>query len=187
MLCGLPPKDLWEDVSQAWIRAGLNVDDCWKRTCSVTNEWVYEAGAGPLKSRIKQRFSIERSIPLKNRTLAEVLNPQPEASLVMKRLLDWIDRVDMASQTGLPRPAFETEEGEHIFPEGDEPWWLTDLSRRIAPEEKMEGDEDGPPSDVEEVVEEQQAEVTDSDASCEPENSSRPPSAPFVPFVAWEK
>ena len=54
----------------------------------MTNEWKYEEGAGPLKTRIKQRICSERTIPLKNRTLEEVLNPQPEASVVFKRLLD---------------------------------------------------------------------------------------------------
>ena len=75
-LCGLPPKDMWEDVTAAWIRAGYNVHDCWRRACAVTNEWVYEEGSGPLKARIRQRINNERSIPLKNRTLAEVLSPQ---------------------------------------------------------------------------------------------------------------
>ena len=93
LLCGVPPKDLWEDVSQAWIRAGYNVHDCWRRACSVTNEWKYDAGLGPLKDRVQQRISMERKIPLKNRTLAEVLNPQPEASFVMKRLLDILSRL----------------------------------------------------------------------------------------------
>ena len=37
LLTGLPPKDLWEDVALAWQRAGLNVDECWKRALSVTN------------------------------------------------------------------------------------------------------------------------------------------------------
>ena len=68
MLTGLPPKDLWEDISQLWLRAGINIDDAWKRACSVTNEWVYEPGPGPLKSRIRQRIMHERSIPLKNRS-----------------------------------------------------------------------------------------------------------------------
>ena len=64
-------------MAEAWTRAGFNVHDCFKRACAVTNEWVYDAaGCGPLKSRISQRISHERSIPLKNRTLAEVLNPQ---------------------------------------------------------------------------------------------------------------
>ena len=89
LLCGLPPKDLWEDVSLAWARAGLNVTDSWKRACSVTNEWVYDdQPTKPLKSRITQRMITERIIPLKNRTLSEVLDPQPEASVVFKRLLD---------------------------------------------------------------------------------------------------
>ena len=68
MLTGLPPKDLWEDISQLWLRAGINIDDAWKRACSVTNEWVYEPGPGPLRSRIRQRIMRERSIPLKNRS-----------------------------------------------------------------------------------------------------------------------
>ena len=69
LLTGLPPKDLWEDISQLWLRAGINVDDAWKRACSVTNEWVYEPGPGPLRSRIRQRINRERSIPLKNRSI----------------------------------------------------------------------------------------------------------------------
>ena len=68
MLTGLPPKDLWEDISQLWLRSGINIDDAWKRACSVTNEWVYEPGPGPLRSRIRQRIMHERSIPLKNRS-----------------------------------------------------------------------------------------------------------------------
>ena len=40
-----------EDVSEAWARAGLNVADVWKRTTSVTNEWVYDdQPQKPLKS-----------------------------------------------------------------------------------------------------------------------------------------
>ena len=195
LLCGLPPKDLWEEVAEAWGRAGLNIADCWKRACAVTNEWVYDHQPDkPLKSRIQQRLTTERGIPLKNRTLAETLDPQPEASVVFKRLLDggwywgamiplkrerkcvvpyesipvqdWIDRVDFASQHGQPRPSFETVDGEPIFPEGDDPWWLTDVSRRVMNEDekKVEADEDGPTSDLEE---EKQGEVSDSDAESE--------------------
>ena len=75
---------MWEDVSQAWIRAGLNVDDCWKRACSVTNEWVYDASSGPLKKRIRER--LKRAVQLQCRTLKEILDPQPEASVVRHRL-----------------------------------------------------------------------------------------------------
>ena len=101
------------------------------------------------------------------------------------RLLDWIDRVDRASQTGGPKPPFQTEDGQSIFPEGDELWWLTDISRRAPAddEEKAEGDEDGPPSDID--VEEQQQEVSDddpvSDADLVPPDSVRA----HEPVVAW--
>ena len=147
------------------------------------------------------------------RSLAEILDPQPEASVVIKRLLDlrlkislgtrwlvvfccvsmrcflfpqdWIDWADQNSQAGLAKPPFETEQGEPIFPEEEEEaWWLTDISRRAAPEEKVEGDEDGPPSDLEE---QKQGEVTDSDASEPGESGALPISRPHVPVVAWRR
>ncbi len=86
-LVGLPPKDLLDDVELAWKRAGLNVDECWKRAVSVTNEWVYTPGPGPVAGRLAQRRITERSIPLKHRTLEEVLDPQPRASAVIHKLL----------------------------------------------------------------------------------------------------
>ena len=49
------------------------------------------------------------------------------------KLLAWIDRVDECPQRGEPRPLFEDESGECIFPpEGhpDEKWWLTEMSFR---------------------------------------------------------
>ena len=64
---------------------------------------------------------------MKFRSLADILDPQPEASAVIHRLLDWIDRVDLASQTGVPRPAFATIDGEPIFPPEEERCWLTDV------------------------------------------------------------
>ena len=48
-----------------------------------------------------------------------------------------------------------------MFPDNDEPWWLTDVSRRAPAEEQDPGDEDGPASEVAE--EGQQAEVSDDD------------------------
>ncbi len=98
LLVGLPPKDMLEDVAAAWIANGLNVDDCFKRALSVTGEWVYDPSQGPLKTRIRQRRMSEFTIPLKNRTLAEVLEPQPAASVVIKKLLAWMDRVDTSSR-----------------------------------------------------------------------------------------
>ena len=31
LLCGLPPKDLWDDVHAAFLANGLNARDCWTR------------------------------------------------------------------------------------------------------------------------------------------------------------
>ena len=66
--------------------------------------------------------------------------------VVIRKLLDWIGRVDLASQRGAPRPAFKTLDGEAIFPaDEDDHWWLTDFQKRKKPEE-IAGDEDGPVS-----------------------------------------
>ena len=89
----------------------------------LDNEREYDADPTmELKSRIRQLRMTERSIPLKNRTLAEVLDPQLEASTVIKKLLDLIDRVDFASQEGSPKPEFKAADGSPIYPDGDEPW-----------------------------------------------------------------
>ena len=90
---GIPPKDLLEEVAEAWKAAGLNVDDCFKRAAKVTGEWVYIPGEGSIAERLTPRWNSERTIPLKHRKFAEVLNPQPEASVVIHNLLDWIDRL----------------------------------------------------------------------------------------------
>ena len=76
---GVPPKDLLESIAQAYIANGFNVDDCLKRACSVTGEWKYDGQTARLKDRIHPKFTNERCVPLKNRTLEETLNPQPEA------------------------------------------------------------------------------------------------------------
>ena len=157
-LVGLPPKDMMEEVEAAWARAGLNVDECWRRAVSVTNEWVYTPGTGPVGNRITQRRIAERTIPLKHRTLAEVLDPQPKASAVIRRLLAWIDSCDMASQRGEPRPPFD----HNIFP--DDEWWLTDLLRRPKTEE---ADEDGPPTESDAPV----ADEADSDPMSDDEGA----------------
>ena len=90
-----------------------------------------------------------------HKTLEQVLNPQPIASKVLLRLLKFIDRVDVCSQNGEPRPEFTTEDGSKIFPSAGDPdelWWLTELSRRKY-EEGMAKDlllEDGASSNTEE-------------------------------------
>ena len=95
--------------------------------------------------------------------------------VVFKRLLDWIDRCDLASQAGLPKPAFKTTDGEDIFPtDEEEPWWLTDISKRLLfgdkkEEKQLEGDEDGPATCDEEEEEPEKKEVSDDDPLSEPE------------------
>ena len=99
---------------------------------------------------------------------------------------DWIDRVDLASQQGEAKPVFETAEGEAIFPEGDDPWWLTDVSRRqLGEDDKDEGDEDGPPSD--DLEEERQGEVSDSDAESEIRVEGGSRSSAHEPFIGWQQ
>ena len=89
-----------------------------------------------------------------------------------------MDRVDLATQTGDPRPPFKTADGEDIFPDSDEPWWLTDVSRRAPAEEQDPGDEDGPASEIEE--EGQQAEVSDDDPV-----SSEAEATTYTPSLGW--
>ena len=40
-LVGIPPKDLLDDVDQAWRAAGLDAVECFRRATEVTCEWVY--------------------------------------------------------------------------------------------------------------------------------------------------
>ena len=122
------------------------------------------------------KFDSEFAPPVKSKSLDQILNPQLDAQVVTHRLLDFMDRVDLATQ--YPRPPFKTADGEDIFPDSDEPWWLTDVSRRAPAEEQDPGDEDGPPSEMEE--EGQQAEVSDEDPM-----SSEAEAAPYTPSLGW--
>ena len=181
------PKDLLEDVAAALIKAGIDVHAFFERACTVTGEWKYDKSKARLKDRIDQKFCNVRSIPLKFRILSECLDPQPEASVVFRRLLDWIDRCDIASQNSLPKPAFETSDGDAIFPEDeDDAWWLTDISKRVAAEDKVKADEDGPATDDDEV-EEERKEVSDDDPLSAGEEVAASTSNQHVPVVAWPK
>ena len=78
-----------------------------------------------------------------HKTLDEILNLQLIAGRVLLKLLDYIDRVDRASQDGSSPPKFIGDDGEPIFPPSghpDELLWLTELSRRKT-EERMARDE----------------------------------------------
>ena len=160
MLVGVPPFDLVDDVAIAWEKAGYNAADCFAKATSITGEWVIKSGDGRWSERIQPKYLDERMVPVKKKKLGEILNPQPQAAQVIQNLLDWIDRVDLASQKNAPRPIFKTINGEDIFP--DEPWWLTDVQRRIkSEEEKAAGDEDGPASDPDECAGEDLADDSD--------------------------
>ena len=61
--------------------------------------------------------------------------------------------------------------------------WLTDVSRKVKEEgEKAEGDEDGPPSELDE---EQRAEVSASESESEAKVGAG--SSSHEPYVAWNR
>ena len=181
------PKDLVEDVAAALIKVGISVHDFFEKACTVTGEWTYERSKARLKDRIHQKFCNERSVPLKFRTLVECLDPQPDAQVVFRRLLDWIDRCDVASQHGLPKPQFQTPDGSPIFPEDeDDAWWLTDVSKqRATAEDKVMADEDGPATEDDEVEECEKKDVSDDDPLSENEEIAASSSRQHDPIVAW--
>ena len=186
MAHGIPPKDLLEDVAAALITAGISVDAFFETACKVTGDWKYDPSKARLKDRIDQKYNHERSVPLKFRTLAECLNPQPDAHVVFQRLLDWIDRCDVASQMNLSKPQFQAADGGPIFPEDeDDQWWLTDVSKRIAAGDQHAVDEDGPMTSDEEGDEIKQTELSDDDPLSEPEGVESV--QPHCPGVAWNR
>ena len=146
-LVGVPPKDLVEAVAVALRAAGFDPDQVFDRAVGVSNEWKYNPDR-PWQTRFSPAYIRERQVPPKHKELDEILKPQAAASIVIGRLLRWIERVDQASQAGLDRSPFCDEDGSYIFPpEGDpdEKWYLTDLSRRKEAEElARRADEDGP-------------------------------------------
>ena len=185
MANGIPPKDLLQDVAAALITAGISVDEFFETACKVTGDWKYDPSKARLNDRIDQKYNHERSVPLKFRTLAECLNPQPDAHVVFQRLLNWIDRCDVASQMNLTKPQFQAADGGPIFPDDeDDQWWLTDVSKRIATESRQ-GDEDGPMTGDEAGNDEmEQREISDDDPLSEPEGNIES-SQPHCSSVAW--
>jgi len=151
-------------VAGAWRAAGFDVAECCQKAATVTNEFVYTHGSGgDLCDRFAQRLISEMSIPVRHRDLSEVINPQPDAIHVIRKLLDWIDAVDLASQRGGARPAFKTAQGEPIFPGEDVKWWLTDVQQRKKQNEAHPADEDGPASEADGEKDETEDEDPTSD------------------------
>ena len=155
----------------AWAAAGLDAIECLRNAVSVTKDWVYDPDpALAYHQRVKPRRKSEKLVSVKWRKLIEILNPQPRAQEVIHKLLDWIERVDKTSQTGAPRPAFETVDHQPIFPEDEEDkWWLTDVQNRKEPAAQQPADEDGPPSSEGEHVSDEDKMVSDEDPMSEDE------------------
>ena len=165
-LRGLPPRDILPDVVRAWQSAGLDVAECLQRATTVTNEWVYTPGTGDVRERFAPRLISERTVPVAWRDLYEVINPQPQALDVIRRLLEWIGSCDSASQRGGARPAFKTSDGLPIFPE-EEKWWLTDVQQRKKPDDvKQQADEDGPVSECDDQKDQTDDEDPTSEEDC---------------------
>ena len=192
-LIGMPPADMMDEVAIAWRAEGLDVVECLRRATTVTAEWIYEPGDGELRDRFRPKKQTEQTVPVKHRELWEILNPQPRAAAVLHRLLDWIDRADYASQRREPRPFFGTPEGDAIFPEGDDPWWLTEMQRRKSDsEEEIPGDEDGPVLSGGDDGPAEEALTEDDDCSSSNESFPEPPrddhaqgNANWDPRLAW--
>ena len=185
---GLPPADILEDVCRAWERAGIDVVESLRRATTVTNEWVYTPTVeGDIRSRLTHRVINERTVPVALKYLYEIIDAQPRALAVIRKLLDWIYRVDLASQQGLPRPAFKHVDGEPIFPPEEEQWWLTDFQQRKKPEDNA-GDEDGPPTEAEA---EDKEDTDDEDPTSEEEVAQPRGEATDASFrpgpAAWHK
>ena len=79
MLVGVPPKDIVQDLAQALIAKGIDVDQYFEDACTVTGDWEYDRSKAKVVDRFQQRYNHERSIPLRRRSLSECLNAQPEA------------------------------------------------------------------------------------------------------------
>jgi len=166
-LRGVPPADILADVARAWEATGLGVAECMQRAATVTNEFVYTHGVGnDIRDRFAPRVIADRTVPVRHRDLSEVIIPQPDATMVIRKLLNWIEAVDLASQRGGARPEFKTTEGEPIFPGEDNKWWLTDVQQRKKPAEVQQADEDGPASECDEQKNETDDEDPTSEEDC---------------------
>ena len=109
-------------MAKAWEAKGLDVDECFRRAVQVSEEWEYlptKAGRRATEDvarRLRRKEDARRQVPVRLRTLAEALNPQPETAAVLHRLLGWMDRADRAAQAGQAKPRFETGDGEPYLP-----------------------------------------------------------------------
>ena len=67
------------------------------RMCvGVTEEFVYDEKQELVKNRLRPRTVNNKTLPVRNRPLADVLDPQPRCSAVLHQLLEWIDRCQLS-------------------------------------------------------------------------------------------
>jgi len=126
-----------------------------------------------------------------------------------RRLLEWISRVDLASQRGDPRPDFATPDGTPIYPEGEneDGWWLTHQQRMTEPQKNAPedgvledgprlSDDDAPPADDEIVSddeedpmsdEEEEENVGDGFGCGESQSQNAAPPKNHDPDIAWTR
>ena len=107
----------------AWRDAGLDPVECMRKCASVTGEFTYDEKEERVRNRLRPKVVNSKTFLVRNRPLAEVLDPQPRCSAVLHRLLEWIDRCDYASQRGESKPPCRQEDGTPIIPTDDDDLW----------------------------------------------------------------
>ena len=73
MLIGLPPRDLLEEISHVIQQTGKDSETFFRKNLGVTNEWIYDPEPTRLRDRFKPKFTSEKMVPLRHRTLAETV------------------------------------------------------------------------------------------------------------------
>ena len=180
-----------DDLVKALRAKALDIDEVFARAVQCSNEFIYDpCRSGGYRDRFAQKYNKERTMPIRWRSLADTLNPQPVAFDVILKLLRWIDRCDEASQRNSPPPPFCDEDGGCIFPpetSEDALWWLTDVKRK-----ETKGDEDGPPSsdsdaqDDEGAEERNAAELTEDSDPDSPRSDPEPQSQGVILPVRYD-
>ncbi len=69
-----------EEIAMAWAHAGLDVAFCLRRCALVTGEFAYDEQETRLQRRLKPKILNVKTIPVRHRSLAEILDPQPRCS-----------------------------------------------------------------------------------------------------------
>ena len=76
-LIGVPPDYMLDEVLLARRAAGLDPVSCLEACVTVTKQFEYVKENTVLRNRIKPKMLSFATIPVRNRPLAEMLNPQP--------------------------------------------------------------------------------------------------------------